>query len=71
LFIADIVGGYDLDYVGGDGTTRAGSQFAENDPGALVSVLGYVTERLGIAIPVPCEDVVASSCGRGGAAAPE
>jgi hypothetical protein len=42
--------------VGGDGTIRAGSQFAENDPGALVSVLGYVTERLGIAIPVPCED---------------
>jgi long-chain alkane monooxygenase len=50
LFIADVVGVYDLDYVGGNGTIRAGSQFPENDPAALVSVLGYVTEHLGIAI---------------------
>ncbi|WP_261768435.1 MULTISPECIES: hypothetical protein [unclassified Rhodococcus (in: high G+C Gram-positive bacteria)] len=37
LFIADVVGVYDLDF--GDGTTtiRAGSQFPENDPITIVS----------------------------------
>lgn len=50
LFIADVVGVYDLEYGDGTATIRAGSQFPENDPAAIVSALGYVTEHLGIAI---------------------
>ncbi|SHF69536.1 FMN-dependent oxidoreductase, nitrilotriacetate monooxygenase family [Jatrophihabitans endophyticus] len=50
LFIADVVGVYDLEYGDGTGTIRAGSQFPENDPAAIVSALGYVTEHLGLAI---------------------
>lgn len=50
LFIADVVGVYDLDF--GDGTTtiRAGSQFPEPDPVTIVSALGQATEHLGIAV---------------------
>ncbi|MFT4044668.1 MAG: NtaA/DmoA family FMN-dependent monooxygenase [Gordonia sp. (in: high G+C Gram-positive bacteria)] len=50
LFIADVVGVYDLDI--GDGTTtiRAGTQFPENDPITIVSALGHATEHLGIAV---------------------
>ncbi|MBO1903102.1 NtaA/DmoA family FMN-dependent monooxygenase [Leucobacter weissii] len=50
LFIADVVGVYDLEYGDGTATIRAGSQFPGNDPASIVSALGYVTEHLGIAI---------------------
>lgn len=50
LFIADVVGVYDREYGDGGGTIRAGSQFPGNDPAAIVSALGYVTEHLGLAI---------------------
>ncbi|MEV5646863.1 NtaA/DmoA family FMN-dependent monooxygenase [Nocardia sp. NPDC052254] len=50
LFIADVVGVYDLDFGDGKTTIRAGSQFPENDPVTIVSALGYVTEHLGIAL---------------------
>ncbi|KAB2813209.1 NtaA/DmoA family FMN-dependent monooxygenase [Pimelobacter simplex] len=50
LFIADVVGVYDLEYGDGKGTIRAGSQFPGNDPAAIVSALGYVTEHIGLAI---------------------
>lgn len=50
LFIADVVGVYDLEYGDGRATIRAGSQFPENDPAAIVSALGYVTDHLGLAI---------------------
>lgn len=50
LFIADVVGVYDLDFGDGKTTIRAGSQFPGNDPSAIVSALGHVTEHLGLAI---------------------
>ncbi|OZC49327.1 LLM class flavin-dependent oxidoreductase [Rhodococcus sp. RS1C4] len=50
LFIADVVGVYDLDFGDGSTTIRAGSQFPENDPVTIVSALGHVTEHLGIAV---------------------
>ncbi|MFF3567796.1 NtaA/DmoA family FMN-dependent monooxygenase [Nocardia jiangxiensis] len=50
LFIADVVGVYDLDFGDGKTTIRAGSQFPENDPVTIVSALGHVTEHLGIAV---------------------
>ncbi|GAA4681573.1 NtaA/DmoA family FMN-dependent monooxygenase [Frondihabitans cladoniiphilus] len=50
LFIADVVGVYDLDFGTGDATIRAGSQFPEPDPVTIVSALGLVTEHLGIAV---------------------
>ncbi|MFF7710395.1 NtaA/DmoA family FMN-dependent monooxygenase [Pseudomonas sp. NPDC007930] len=50
LFIADVVGVYDLEF--GDGTTtiRAGSQFPEPDPVTIVSALAAATEHLGFAV---------------------
>ncbi|VTR08462.1 Putative monooxygenase moxC [Clostridioides difficile] len=50
LFIADVVGVYDLDFGDGSTTIRAGSQFPENDPITIVSALGHVTTDLGIAV---------------------
>lgn len=50
LFIADVVGVYDLEYGDGKATIRAGSQFPEPDPVTIVSALGYATEHLGIAV---------------------
>ncbi|WP_144709691.1 NtaA/DmoA family FMN-dependent monooxygenase [Curtobacterium pusillum] len=50
LFIADVVGVYDLEFGDGDATIRAGSQFPEPDPVSIVSALGLVTEHLGIAV---------------------
>ncbi|MGO1544425.1 MAG: LLM class flavin-dependent oxidoreductase [Gulosibacter sp.] len=50
LFIADVVGVYDLDIGDGGNTIRAGSQFPGNDPASIVSALALVTEHLGIAI---------------------
>ncbi|QTI71305.1 NtaA/DmoA family FMN-dependent monooxygenase [Gordonia polyisoprenivorans] len=50
LFIADVVGVYDLDFGESNTTIRAGSQFPEPDPVTIVSALGYATEHLGIAV---------------------
>ena len=50
LFIADVVGVYDLEYGDGQTTIRSGSQFPGSDPASLVSALGLVTENLRFAI---------------------
>lgn len=50
LFIADVVGVYDLDFGDGTASVRAGSQFPEPDPVTIASALGLVTEHLGIAV---------------------
>ncbi|WP_020498703.1 NtaA/DmoA family FMN-dependent monooxygenase [Sciscionella marina] len=50
LFLADVVGTYDLDYGDGTATIRNGSQFPGNDPSAIVSALGLVTEHLGLVV---------------------
>ncbi len=50
MFLADVVGVYDLDF--GDGTTaiRAGSEFPGPDPISALSALGYATTDLGFAV---------------------
>ncbi|MBD1552608.1 NtaA/DmoA family FMN-dependent monooxygenase [Pseudomonas typographi] len=50
LFIADVVGVYDLAFGDGKTTIRAGSQFPEPDPVSIVSALGHATEHLGFAV---------------------
>lgn len=50
LFIADVVGVYDLDFGDGNASIRAGSQFPEPDPVSIVSALGLVTEHLGLTV---------------------
>ncbi|WP_437884545.1 NtaA/DmoA family FMN-dependent monooxygenase [Pseudomonas sp. LRF_L74] len=50
LFIADVVGVYDLEFGDGQTTIRVGSQFPEPDPVSIVSALGHATEHLGIAV---------------------
>lgn len=50
LFIADVVGTYDLEAGDGTATIRNGSQFPGNDPASIVSALGLVTDHLGLVV---------------------
>ena len=50
LFIADVIGVYDV-YAGGpEAALRAGAQIPVNDPMLLVSAMAYVTEHLGFGV---------------------
>jgi FMN-dependent oxidoreductase (nitrilotriacetate monooxygenase family) len=52
LFIADVIGVYDV-YAGGpEAALRAGAQIPVNDPMLLVSAMAHVTENLGFGITV-------------------
>ncbi len=50
IFFADTTGVYDTYKGGWDTVAREGMQFPSNDPASLVSVLGYVTEHLGLVV---------------------
>lgn len=50
LFIADVVGVYDIEYGDGKTTMRAGTQFPEPDPITILSALGLATENLGLVV---------------------
>ena len=50
LFIADVIGVYDVYGGGPDAALRAGAQVPTNDPMLLVSAMAHVTENLGFGI---------------------
>lgn len=50
MFLADVVGVYDLDYSHPSVAIRAGSEFPGPDPLSAISALGYATENLGFAV---------------------
>jgi long-chain alkane monooxygenase len=50
LFIADVIGVYDVYGGGPDAALRAGAQIPANDPMLLVSAMAHVTENLGFGI---------------------
>lgn len=50
MFLADVVGVYDLDFGEGKTAIRAGSEFPGPDPLSAISALGYLTENLGFAV---------------------
>jgi FMN-dependent oxidoreductase (nitrilotriacetate monooxygenase family) len=50
LFIADVIGVYDVYDGGPDAALRAGAQVPANDPMLLVSAMAHVTENLGFGI---------------------
>lgn len=50
MFLADVVGVYDLDFGDGKTAMRAGSEFPGPDPLSAISALGYLTENLGFAV---------------------
>lgn len=50
MFLADVVGVYDLDFGDGKTAIRAGSEFPGPDPLSAISALGYATENLGFAV---------------------
>jgi FMN-dependent oxidoreductase (nitrilotriacetate monooxygenase family) len=50
LFIADVIGVYDVYGGGPDAALRAGAQIPANDPMLLVSAMAHVTDHLGFGI---------------------
>ncbi len=50
MFLADVVGVYDLEYGDGKASIRAGSEFPGMDPIVSIAALGRETEHLGFAV---------------------